>query len=877
MTNSEDHKSADKFLNEFFYDNEEFTERSSLIRLPDATRIQHLRELAKKRLNKLRTRKSRGHLTSAQFEGYKFELDMWDWFYRLKPDWVNDPSEDFILDLKRYSLDEKLSDETLPQYKDKQQTDNFLIFGNHVFVIECKTSSKSADIRELNESIALFRELSQHEIKRIKKICGPEAIPVFIVCTKGFTFKSGEMVDSLQNSDYPTIILSEREREYIDIVFEESKSHKFAFNQFLGFFRQNQPDFNKWVFNEKNNQWKKDKFRIDAFSSNSGKGRKRNVFTFSIEPRDMLNISTVAHQKAKNIYEANNVGKKYYQRLLTQKRLKEVGNFLETNKTPFPNNILVSFRGKGLQFQSKSDEDNSNTGRQAGQLIFNGCPGTFHVIDGQHRLFGYLNVDPKEDGLLDSHRLIVTAFNDLTVDEEAEIFLEVNQMSQKVASDLLMEIEYSAEGESRSNLLNAIVFNLRDKENSSLFGKIAPAEEKKKKGTRPWDLKPTDLKSSLNLLNFIGTKSSYQQEKFWRGDFQSTADEIYEFLNFQLKIIEDICGFWFGNVDLRNSDRDWFTEDMGINNKGFLQNILMKGILLLVDEAIQYSMKPSQSIQALQAKTADIIETFARNLDSSPEKFDYFDIQKKYQFGSSGGSLACSILIRDFLSKDFEDIFSERHKQRIASHERNSLAALESAEEELDRLKEMLQGKKEVHERAIEYEKEFRSDLPLIFEKLFGEHFWDTLFDEDGLWDFTVKARKIRKQNEESLNQDPNPDVSRCEYEIQWLDWIDYKKIIGELFNRHQRYEKFLKKNALLSEASDLRSLLQYLFFIGVDKPSSKCDYNEGIKWMETYNLTRRILAHPVRGRNITPNQRKELAQYDRKVYEKLELWKQYL
>ena len=50
MTNSEDHKSADKFLNEFFYDNEEFTEKSSLIRLPDATRIQHLRELAKKKI-----------------------------------------------------------------------------------------------------------------------------------------------------------------------------------------------------------------------------------------------------------------------------------------------------------------------------------------------------------------------------------------------------------------------------------------------------------------------------------------------------------------------------------------------------------------------------------------------------------------------------------------------------------------------------------------------------------------------------------------------------------------------------------------------------------------------------------------------------------
>ena len=150
----------------------------------------------------------------------------------------------------------------------------------------------------------------------------------------------------------------------------------------------------------------------------------------------MLQISTVSHQKAKNIFEFGRSTNKYYQRLLTGKRLKEIGHHLQTNKTPFPNKILVSHRGKKLIFEpDQRESDMTNTGRVPGKLMFDGCPGTFHVIDGQHRLFGYMAVDPKENGLRDKHRLIVTVFDQLTVPEEAEIFLEVNEKSQKVASD----------------------------------------------------------------------------------------------------------------------------------------------------------------------------------------------------------------------------------------------------------------------------------------------------------------------------------------------------------------------------------------------------------------------------------------------------------
>ena len=54
----------------------------------------------------------------------------------------------------------------------------------------------------------------------------------------------------------------------------------------------------------------------------------------------MLKMFYSLHQKAMNIFEFGRSSSKYYQRLLTGKRLIEIGIHLTNKKTPFPNNIL---------------------------------------------------------------------------------------------------------------------------------------------------------------------------------------------------------------------------------------------------------------------------------------------------------------------------------------------------------------------------------------------------------------------------------------------------------------------------------------------------------------------------------------------------------
>ena len=165
-------------------------------------------------------------------------------------------------------------------------------------------------------------------------------------------------------------------------------------------------------------------------------------------------------------------------------------------------------------------------------------------------------VDASEGDIRDKHRLIVTAFSDLDVDDEAEIFLEVNENSQKVKSDLIMEIEYA--GGKNFSTMQWSTFNLRDNKNSVLCDRIAPAEEKEK-GFQPSDLKPTDLKNVLMKFSLIGKEDP--EVSFGRKT-TTKLQKIFLHINSMLNVIKERSGYWHNNIPARHSDKAWYSEDM---------------------------------------------------------------------------------------------------------------------------------------------------------------------------------------------------------------------------------------------------------------------------------------------------------------------------
>ena len=851
----------------------DFLEKDKLeVRPNSKIRQAELEEKARERLSKKRQARNKGNLTDGQFQGYKFEKEMWNWLLKLKPQIVNHPGYDLNLDLTGYKIDQSIS----KPYQETKQTDVFATFSDHVFIVECKATAEGANFSTLKKEMQLLRALMQHKNKRVQKLFGIRSIPVHIVALKGYEISEEQKSEELSNEDGSVIVLTEKERKYIDIVLESSTSEEFALNQFLGFFRNGKPDFNKWVENEKTGTFQKKKFKIAAFSSTSGTGRKQDVFTFSIEPREMLKISTVSHQKAKNIFEFGRSSNKYYQRLLTGKRLQEIGSHLSSNKTPFPNNILVSHRGKRrLTFEPDAIDETTNTGRRPGKLVFDGCPGTFHVIDGQHRLFGYMAVSSKEGGLRDKHRMIVTVFDGLEVGEEADIFLEVNEKSQKVKSDLIMEIEYAAEKESKSNLCNGVIFNLRDDKNSVLYDRIAPAEEKRKKGHQPWDIKPTDLKNILMKCSMIGG-DNYERGIFWDTNYNVTATKIAKHINAMLEIIKDRSGYWHNTIPSRYKDNDWYCPDMEKSNRGFLQNILTKGLFKLFDRITIWCEKTySLSNEELTEKCTEVMKEITQNFNkkTTRERYTYFDMRKKYGQGDQAIELVSSIFLTDFLDEEkYPGLISDIDRARVDTSERASGKEYETAMRKIEELEEQIKEMSGPSEKAQLLEGEFRSKIHFVFEKLFGQKYFSNIhgvfFKEKKLRPKVDKAMDRLAEAESTLVGDPNPEIGLHDHEIEYLEWVDWIDIIAELVNRKEVYSKKYMNVAI---KEDLENIIRRVFYCGNVKDIKSCNHKEGTDWMKKYNELRRAGVHRGTAR-LTPTNIKTLEELEPMVQEKIRL-----
>ena len=722
-------------------------ESASLIRGDDDQRIREIRKLKNIDFQEGRDKNHKN------IHGYEFELKTWDFFLSLKPDYISNINTPFKFDLQEYR--NSATEENERAYQASKQTDIVAIFKKHIFIVECKATKKIRSSERLGADIELFKSLNGHKTKRVIELFGDQYIPVYFFCTDGFTFDSRAQIEHLKKDNI--ILFNEKYKSYIEAVLTTSGSAEFAFLQLLGFFRAGKPDYNN-TEESKGGQKSKQPWTIRSFRSHSGPGKKNNVYTFSISPSEMLRIATVSHQKAKVIFEAQAVSTKHYQRLLQKNRLKKIGKYIEDNKTPFPNNILVSYRGEGsLNFKADRNK-NSNVGNVPGQLTFDACPGTFHVIDGQHRLFGYTEVPDKPKGLRETHRVIVTAFDGLDIEEEAQIFLEVNQEAKPVHASLIMEIEYASEKFSLVNLCNGLVFHLRDKETSCLFHKIQEAE-----AVRGNAMKPKGMQTALMPLKMMGSRAqSITGGIFWtsKGEswqsMQAAIDNIYHHINDLLSILE------------KNNLNRWQKRD------GMLQDIFIQSILVIIDRiSIElYEKIPlddadgSFNPKKLTGKAKKYIEKLAigiANLDQD-EKNKIFDM-RTYGQGSQAKFYLAAYLIDKFLVKSLPAIQYESDKGLLRHLKHGNLTAAQAEKmyihiEKLEtKMKKFVSAKakqnrdkKSREDRAHIYHGQLRDVVNLVLRRNdhFGKHFWTTLimpgfWKEDNVWG-AIYLRYLKEQ-----------------------------------------------------------------------------------------------------------------------------------
>lgn len=114
-----------------------------------------------------------------------------------------------------------------------------------------------------------------------------------------------------------------------------------------------------------------------------------------------------------------------FNRALNLQRAREIARYLDFEKMSIPTNIVVSAQPAAALTYSQ------------GQLSWSGQPGSFLVLDGQHRLYSMEFAESDYD-------FGVTIYEGLNRPQEVRLFIDVNTKQRGVPSTLLLDIKQLA-------------------------------------------------------------------------------------------------------------------------------------------------------------------------------------------------------------------------------------------------------------------------------------------------------------------------------------------------------------------------------------------------------------------------------------------------
>ncbi len=331
--------------------------------------------------------------------------------------------------------------------------DNFIVGGhqvdvcarheNSLLVIECKMSQETKK-KNLRKIICEFRGKIDDLKEGFKKIenysfLKEEDFRFILLVNENIKFRREDI--ELANK-YPRIhLMSEEALEYYNELY--SFLRPYAKFNLLGELRIRPID--------------QSLVKVPAFKMPYGKGI---MYSFLIDPRELIKFSYVARRERGS--------EKYYQRIIKKDRLGKIREYLNQGGK-FPNNIIISFdeffKDK-IKFNKNNQITEGNLNEcEFGILEFPKDYRSCWIVDGQHRLFSYINSEIK--GLIQ-----VSAFEGLNLGEQGKIFLDINKNQKPVPTDLVWDLSGELMPDSEDGIISRTVKYLNYEFKSPLFHKI---------------------------------------------------------------------------------------------------------------------------------------------------------------------------------------------------------------------------------------------------------------------------------------------------------------------------------------------------------------------------------------------------------------------
>ncbi|MDO1527908.1 DGQHR domain-containing protein [Fulvimonas sp. R45] len=291
----------------------------------------------------------------------------------------------------------------------EKQIDVFASDDETVIVTECKASERLRR-RSLQKDIEEFGALQGAMASSIKSFYGREFKPkiLWFFVTENIIWSE----EDIARADAHNIRrITENELPYYTQLADHlGKAARF---QFLAEFLKDQPI---------------PELAGAKVPATRGKLGGRYFYSFVTTPRHLLKIAFVNHRTLDDPE-----GHPTYQRLVQKARLKSIGKFIEAGGF-FPNNLLVNFV-KPPRFDILQKDVLTDV--HFGHLYLPASYKSAWIIDGQHRLYGYAGL---EDSFLDQ-KLVVVAFDGISKNEEANMFVTINHEQKSVPKNLLDDLE----------------------------------------------------------------------------------------------------------------------------------------------------------------------------------------------------------------------------------------------------------------------------------------------------------------------------------------------------------------------------------------------------------------------------------------------------
>lgn len=155
--------------------------------------------------------------------------------------------------------------------------------------------------------------------------------------------------------------------------------------------------------------------------------------------------------------EDPNVG---FQRSLTESRADDIAAYLAAGNGSIPSNVVLSAQpNAGFTYRGSTKS-----------IAFQREAGSFLVLDGQHRLWGYQKCSIR-------HRVPVAIYDGLSRAEETKLFIDINTTQRGVPAALLLDIKQLAEIEGdKDRALRGLFDQLNADPKSPLAGKLSASK-----------------------------------------------------------------------------------------------------------------------------------------------------------------------------------------------------------------------------------------------------------------------------------------------------------------------------------------------------------------------------------------------------------------